>query len=80
MSRAKFKAWARTKGYDLDEWDGDFESLLTIAAHDGWLAGRISMKEEAASKCEFLYGDFDSTYTSDFERYLCADEIKKIVE
>lgn len=49
MSRAKFEEWARSKGYDLDKWEEEFESFLTVAAHEGWLAGRESMRDEAAA-------------------------------
>lgn len=52
MSRAKFEEWARSKGYDLDKLEEEFESLLTCAAHEGWLAGRESMMDEAADKCK----------------------------
>ena len=54
-SRAKFEEWARTEGFDLDKWEEDYESLLTVAAYQGWKAGRESMREEACNAADLSW-------------------------
>lgn len=70
MSRAKFEEWCKSRKIETD-------SLIGAAYYELWLAGRESMRDEAAAKC----ANESVCYDTDHEwnvRCAAAEEIKAI--
>ena len=93
MSRAKFEEWYEAHVVPAEsDWfkrDADGYYVLPFVAHawDGWLAGRESMRDEAAILCEgraVIHYDYLSDECtspqeiSDLESHECAAAIRSI--
>lgn len=75
MSRAAFEKWQQ-KRFPLNEDDLNSD-FIENALHEAWLAGRESMRDEAAETCQIMADGWDDA-AEEFGMRLSEKAIRKI--